>query len=293
MDVKDAIDLYNQHIIVEKGLSIQTSKAYLDDLRKFFETFPDKTKVDDIHSEDLEIFIRHEMEMGMSSSSTLRRLSSIQSFLVFLKREKYLKTELVEVVGPKKSTHLPICLDVGEIEKLLEIPNMEKMDGIRDRAMMEVMYASGLRVSELLLLRRNNVNLKNKVIKIMGKGAKERKVPIGDFASEYLIKYINIAREKNPGKDSPYLFLNRYGKPLSRQYFFNVIRKYASMAGIDKTISPHTLRHCFATHMIENGASLRAVQEMLGHTNISTTQIYTHLSAQRIIGAYDLYMGSK
>ena len=233
------------------------------------------------------------METGMSSASTLRRLSSIQSFLVFLKREKYLKTELVEVVGPKKSSHLPICLEVEEIERLLEMPNMEKMDGIRDRAMMEIMYASGLRVSELLLLRKNNVNLKNKVIKIMGKGAKERKVPIGDFASEYLVKYITIAREKNVGKDSPYLFLNRYGKPLSRQYFFNVIRKYAAMAGIDKTISPHTLRHCFATHMIENGASLRAVQEMLGHTNISTTQIYTHLSAQRIIGAYDLYMGKK
>lgn len=293
MEIKDAIDLYNQHIIVEKGLSIQTSKAYLDDLRKFFETFPDKQVVEDIHSEDLEIFIRHEMETGMSSASTLRRLSSIQSFLVFLKREKYLKTELVEVVGPKKSSHLPICLEVEEIERLLEMPNMEKMDGIRDRAMMEVMYASGLRVSELLLLRKNNVNLKNKVIKIMGKGAKERKVPIGDFASEYLVKYITIAREKNVGKDSPYLFLNRYGKPLSRQYFFNVIRKYAAMAGIDKTISPHTLRHCFATHMIENGASLRAVQEMLGHTNISTTQIYTHLSAQRIIGAYDLYMGKK
>lgn len=293
MEIKDAIDLYNQHIIVEKGLSIQTSKAYLDDLRKFFETFPDKQVVEDIHSEDLEIFIRHEMETGMSSASTLRRLSSIQSFLVFLKREKYLKTELVEVVGPKKSSHLPICLEVEEIERLLEMPSMEKMDGIRDRAMMEVMYASGLRVSELLLLRKNNVNLKNKVIKIMGKGAKERKVPIGDFASEYLVKYITIAREKNVGKDSPYLFLNRYGKPLSRQYFFNVIRKYAAMAGIDKTISPHTLRHCFATHMIENGASLRAVQEMLGHTNISTTQIYTHLSAQRIIGAYDLYMGKK
>ena len=293
MEIKDAIDLYNQHIIVEKGLSIQTSKAYLDYLRKFFETFPDKQVVEDIHSEDLEIFIRHEMETGMSSASTLRRLSSIQSFLVFLKREKYLKTELVEVVGPKKSSHLPICLEVEEIERLLEMPNMEKMDGIRDRAMMEIMYASGLRVSELLLLRKNNVNLKNKVIKIMGKGAKERKVPIGDFASEYLVKYITIAREKNVGKDSPYLFLNRYGKPLSRQYFFNVIRKYAAMAGIDKTISPHTLRHCFATHMIENGASLRAVQEMLGHTNISTTQIYTHLSAQRIIGAYDLYMGKK
>lgn len=293
MEIKDAIDLYNQYIIVEKGLSLETAKAYADDLKKFFLVFKDKQRVEEIEGEDLEIFIRHETNSGMSSSSTLRRLSAIHGFLVFLKKEKYLKTELVEVSGPKKSFHLPISLTLSEVEKLLEAPNIEKNDGIRDRAMLEVMYASGLRVGELLALKRSDINLKNKMIKVMGKGAKERKVPIGDFALQYLIDYLNHSREKNIGKDSAYLFLNKYGKPLSRQYFFKMIRKYALEAGIEKTISPHTLRHCFATHMIEGGAELRAVQEMLGHTNISTTQIYTHMSAQRIIGAYDLYMDDK
>lgn len=293
MEIKDAIELYNQYIIVEKGLSLDTAKAYLDDLKKFFFLFKDKKSVEQISGEDLEIFVRHEMNSGMSANSTLRRLSAIHGFLVFLKKEKYLMTELVEVSGPKKSFRFPISLSIEEVERLLESPNLKKPDGIRDKAMLEMMYASGLRVGELLALRRGDVNLKNKMIKVMGKGAKERKVPLGDFALQYLIDYLHKVREKSLGKDSPYLFLNKYGKPLSRQYFFKMIRKYALEAGLTKTISPHTLRHCFATHMIEGGAELRAVQEMLGHTNISTTQIYTHMSAQRIIGAYDLYMGDK
>jgi integrase/recombinase XerD len=293
MEIKDAIERFNQYIIVERGLSLETSKAYLDDLKKFFILFNDKKDVKDIDSEDLEIFIRHETELGMASSSTLRRLSSIHSFLVFLKKEKYITTELVDVIGPKKSKLLPVCLTIEEVENLLEVPNMKKIDGIRDKAMLEVMYATGLRVSELLSLERSNINFKNKMIKIMGKGAKERKVPLGDFALEYLSKYLEIIKEKNIYKSSKYLFLNKFGEPLSRQYFFKVIRKYALEAGISKTISPHTLRHSFATHLIENGAELRSVQEMLGHTNISTTQIYTHVSTRRIIGAYDLYMNKK
>ena len=127
----------------------------------------------------------------------------------------------------------------------------------------------------------------------MGKGAKERKVPLGDFAIEYIQKYIEEVRNKNPGKDSKYLFLNRYGQPISRQYFFKQVKKYAAEAGIMTPISPHTLRHCFATHLLENGAQLRAVQEMLGHANIATTQIYTHISTRRIRSAYDLYMKRK
>ena len=293
MEIKDAIDLFNQYIIAEKGLSIETSKAYLDDIKRFFEIFNDKKEVEELTGEDLEIFIRKEMEKGMSASTTLRRLSSIRSFLVFLKKEKYITTELVDVDGPKKPMHLPICLSVQEVEQLLDMPNMEKPDGIRDRAMLETMYASGLRVSELLGLKRSNVDLKKDIVKVMGKGSKERKVPLGDFAIEYLLKYIHEVRDKNKGKDTPYLFLNKYGKPLSRQYFFKKIRQYAVSAGIEKTISPHTIRHCFATHMIENGAELRAVQEMLGHANIATTQIYTHVSTQRILGAYDLYMKGK
>ena len=170
---------------------------------------------------------------------------------------------------------------------------METPSGIRDKAMLELMYACGLRVSELLSLQKKNINLNKHIVTIYGKGAKERKVPLGDFAEEYVVKYLNEARDKLHGKDSPYLFLNRSGEPISRVYFFKQIRKYAESVGIDKPISPHTLRHCFATHLLEGGAELRAVQEMLGHTNIATTQIYTHISTKRIISAYDLFMKEK
>jgi integrase/recombinase XerD len=159
--------------------------------------------------------------------------------------------------------------------------------------MLETMYASGLRVSELLALEKGRINFKKAIITVFGKGAKERKVPLGDFAIEYIQKYDKEVRKLNPGKDSKYLFLNRYGEPLSRQYFFKQIKKYALEAGIETPISPHTLRHCFATHLLENGAQLRAVQEMLGHANIATTQIYTHISTKRILSAYDLYMKGK
>ena len=180
-----------------------------------------------------------------------------------------------------------------EVEELFDVIDITKADGLRDRAMLETMYASGLRVSELLLLERKNINLKHGVVSVFGKGAKERKVPLGDFASDFIARYIDEVRCKNPGKNTKYLFLSKYGKPLSRQSFFKQIKKYAALAEIDANISPHTLRHCFATHLLEQGAELRMVQAMLGHSNIATTQIYTHVSTKRIISAYDLYMKRK
>jgi len=156
--------------------------------------------------------------------------------------------------------------------------------------MLELMYASGLRVSELLSLERKNLNISKGIVLIFGKGAKERKVPVGEFAMEYIVNYLNSVRKKYDKKSSKYLFLNRKGDPISRVFFFKQIRKYALEAGIDKVISPHTLRHCFATHMLEGGAQLKAVQEMLGHTNIATTQIYTHVSTKRILSVYDMHM---
>ena len=217
---------------------------------------------------------------------------SSTSFL-YLKREGYFTDEIPEIETPKKPEHLPNCLSEEEVELLLNAPDTTKPEGMRDKAMLETMYASGLRVSELLALERGKVDLKHGVITIFGKGAKERKVPIGDFAIDYLKQYIEGPRRKNPGSGTKYLFLNRYGQPLSRQYFFKQIKKYALESGIETNISPHTLRHCFATHLLENGAQLKAVQEMLGHTNIATTQIYTHISTKRIISAYDLYMKNK
>ncbi len=290
MEIIDAIDLFEQYLVAEKGLSIQTVISYKEDLKHFFNYFVDKNLTDDLCADDLLEFFRYEETLGLSISTALRRLSSTKNFYLFLKREKLFHEELPKFESVKRIERLPNCLTVEQVDDLLEAPDISKSDQLRDKAMLETMYASGLRVSELLMLELGRVNLKKGVITVFGKGAKERKVPLGEFACEYIAKYIKEVRKKNPGKDSKYLFLSKYGKPLSRQYFFMQIREYAAMAGILKTISPHTLRHCFATHLLENGAQLRAVQEMLGHTNIATTQIYTHASSKRVISAYDKIM---
>lgn len=293
MEISDSIELFQQFLLVEKGLSKTTVYSYLEDLKIFFSLFKDKKYVEDLHGEDLADFLKYQLSIGKTIATSLRRLSSTKQYFLFLKRDGYFKEEIPEIEPPKKPERLPNCLSEEEVELLLDAPDIKKPDGLRDKAMLETMYACGLRVSELLALERGKVDLRHGVITIFGKGAKERKVPIGDFAIEYIKEYVDGPRRRNPGSGTKYLFLNRYGKPLSRQYFFKQIKKYAMISGIETSISPHTLRHCFATHLLENGAQLRAVQEMLGHTNIATTQIYTHISTKRIISAYDLYMKNK
>lgn len=293
MEISDAIESFQQFLLVEKGLSRQTIISYSEDLKQFFLFLSDRKYVEDLQGEDLYEFVKQQLAIGRTASTVMRRLSSVRNFYLFLKREGWYDGEIPDVAAPKKAEHLPNCLSIEEVEDLLNAPDIEKPEGLRDRAMLETMYASGLRVSELLMLERSRVNLKKAIITVYGKGSKERKVPLGDFAIEYIQKYIEEVRCKNPGKDTKYLFLNRYGKPISRQFFFKQIKKYALEAGIETPISPHTLRHCFATHLLENGAQLRAVQEMLGHANIATTQIYTHISTKRILSAYDLYMKRK
>ena len=293
MLISDAIELFKQYLLVEKGLSKQTVTNYSEDLKQFFLFFNDRKYVEDLMGEDLMDFLRYELSRGNSVSTALRRLSSTKQFYLFLKKDGYFKEEIPDIETPKKPEHLPACLSEEEVSDLLEMPDINKPEGLRDKAMLETMYASGLRVSELLMLERGKVDLKHGIITVFGKGAKERKVPVGDFAIEYIKKYIEEARCKNPGSGTKYLFLNRYGKPLSRVYFLKQVKKYALLAGIETNISPHTLRHCFATHLLENGANLITVQKILGHTNIATTQIYTHISTKRIISAYDLYMKKK
>ena len=293
MQIIDAIDNYSQFLKVERGLSPQTITSYLEDIKCFFSYFPDVDDTSELMGEQLLDFRVLELSNGRSVATVLRRLSCLKGFYYFLKKEGIISIEIPEIEKIKKEERLPNCISIEEVEALLNIPDMTKDDGIRDRAMLETMYASGLRVSELLLLEKNKINFENGIISLEGKGAKERKVPLGDFAKEYVEKYINEVRIKNPGRRSKYLFLSKYGEPLSRVYFFKQIKKYAALAGIETPISPHTLRHCFATHLLENGATLKAVQEMLGHTNIATTQIYTHISTKRIISAYDLFMGNK
>lgn len=293
MNIIDAQENFVQYLYAEKGLTAQTVKSYLEDLKQFFIFLKDKKDTCELKGVDLINFLEFEMENDMSVSTSLRRLSSTKSFYLFLKRENLLNDEIPEIITPKKPEHLPTCLTLEEVEDLLNAPDLKKKDGIRDKAMLELMYSSGLRVSELLQLEKSKIDLKHNIVSIVGKGEKQRKIPVGEYAASFIFDYIEKVRNLNPGKENKYLFLSKYGKPLSRQYFFKIIKKYALEVGITKNISPHTLRHCFATHMLENGAQLRAVQEMLGHSNIATTQIYTHVSSKRILSAYDLYMNKK
>lgn len=290
MEIKDAVDLFQQYVLVERGLSPQTWVSYLEDLQAFFNYFSDKKDTSDLLETDLYEFLKFELSLGKSVSTALRRLSSTRSFYLFLKKEGYFIGNIPDIETPKKPKHLPNCLSEEEIDKLLEVPDLTSPSGIRDRAMLETMYSSGLRVSELLNLKRGQVNLNKCIITVFGKGAKERKVPIAEYAVEYIKKYINEVRNKSEFKKSDYLFLNKSGNPLSRVYFFKKVREYAELAGIEMTISPHTLRHSFATHLLNHGAQLRMVQGMLGHTNIATTQIYTHVSSEKLKSDYDKIM---
>lgn len=295
MDIIDAIDNYYQYIVAEKGLSLLSAKAYLEDINHFIKDYRlnNIKDTDQLKSDDLSNFLQYEIKNGKSITTSLRRLSSLKGFFMFLIKEGIIDIPLEEVEAPKKPFHLPTLISLEEVEALLDAPNIEKDDELRDRAMLELMYASGLRVSELLNVKRGDVDLKLNIVTVMGKGGKQRKIPFGEYASDYIAKYINDVRSKNINSKSSYLFLSKYGEPLSRQYFFKQIKKYAMIAGIKENISPHTLRHCFATHLLNNGADLRVVQEMLGHSNIATTQIYTHVTSKRIVEAYNALMQSK
>ena len=293
MKIDDAIDLFFQYLTVEKGVQKQTIQAYADDLKQFFTVFKDKNTTNDLLPSDLTDFIKIQSKLNRSNATILRRLSSTKHFYRFLEKEKILNESVPKIDSPRAIKKLPVTLSVEEVESLLEAPDLNKPEGLRDKAMLELMYSSGLRVSELIDLERAHLNFTHGIITIYGKGNKERRIPIGEFAQEFLVKYIEEARIKNPGKNTKFVFLNRYGQPLSRQYFFKQVKKYASYVGVKENISPHTLRHSFATHMLDNGAELRAVQEMLGHQNIATTQIYTHVSSKRILSAYDLYAKRK
>ena len=292
MKLDDACDLYFQYLRVEKGVSNETIRNYAYDLKHFFIALP-KQSTDDMLSTDITDFVTIQMKNQLSVPTILRRISSTMNFYLFLEREHIIDFVVKDFDRPRKMKNLPKIISVEQVEDLLNAPDLSKDEGFRDRTMLELMYCSGLRVSELLSLKVKQVNLEKQIIDVIGKGNKQRKVPVGEYALDFVKQYIEEHRIHNPGKKSNYLFLNRYGEPLSRQYFFLQIKKYAKEAGIEEDISPHTLRHCFATHMLENGAELRALQEMLGHTNLSTTQIYTNISTKRILDAYDLFTKRK
>lgn len=289
MDFDIIFRKYETFLNIEKGLSPLTIKAYFEDLILFKDTFSftDTVEITPYHLKD---FINIESQKGLTTATIVRRMSSIYNFLMFLKEEGHYAHTLLKIPRPKVSKRLPTYLTNEEVDTLLSMPEEKSHRGLRDKAMLEVMYASGLRVSELLTLKRENINFQQGLVRVLGKGAKERIIPLGDYALSVVALYINNVRYYYEKDDKKTIFLNTNGKPLSRQYFFKMIKAYAAEAGISKNISPHSLRHAFATHLLENGAELIAVQAMLGHSNIATTQIYTYVSTKRIISAYDKIM---
>lgn len=294
MEIKRAIEEFLQYSLIEKGLSKTTIENYKEDFNIFLKYFDYIKTTDDLTKDDIDNFAYKQGLDEFKASSIARRLSTIKNFYVFLERENIADSLMNDVIMPKKEHHIPIYLTSDEVEALLKAPDLGEDNGIRDKAMLEMMYGCGLRVSELVNLELKNVNFQEKIVRIFGKGAKERIVPINDLALESLNIYLSRVRPKYlSNKSNSYIFINSKGENVTRQYFFMKIREYAKKSGIEKEISPHSLRHSFATHMLENGANIRTVQRMLGHTNAETTQIYTHLSNKTIKKTYDAYWKRK
>ena len=279
------LEAFLDYLKVEKGLSSNSIYAYNEDLRKYIDYLND-FKISDpkkITRKDITDFL-FILRKNISPRSIARILSTIKNFHRFLLREKITSTDPSDLIDtPKVDKKIPNFLTFDEVSKILKAPNLKNTQGIRDRAILELMYATGLRVSELVGLKLSDVNLDVGFMKCKGKGSKERIVPLGKVAAQFLEKYLQTARLKLLGKKvCIYLFLAQGGKGISRQSVWKMIKKQVRKVGIKKKVSPHTLRHSFATHLLEGGADLRSVQEMLGHASITTTQIYTHINQTRL-----------
>ncbi len=280
------VDGYLNHLLIEKGLSDTTLESYSLDLARYTQ-FLKENGIESISETDTYAILKHLMGLeaaGLGPRSRARHLVTIRGFYMFLFTEGIIGKDPASLVDlPKTGLKLPDVLSVDEIKTLLETPPMDKPRGLRDAAMLELLYAAGLRVSELVNLRLLDMNTEACFVRVFGKGSKERIVPFGSYAMDKINRYLNKARETLLKKDtSDFLFVARAGKPMTRQGFWKLLNKYVDKSGIPKKITPHTLRHSFATHLLEGGADLRTVQVMLGHVDISTTQIYTHVSREHI-----------
>lgn len=288
MSMTDVLtDQYLNYLLVEKGLSKNTLAAYSRDLNVFVNFLADN-HVMDIRDTDTPIIFKHLVQLrasGLLAKSRARHLVSIRGFFTFLEQEKIIKNNPAELVDlPKPGLSLPDIISIHEMEILLKTPDEKTHLGARDRAMLELAYAAGLRVSELIKVKVGDIRLDAGFVRVMGKGQRERIVPMGRQSREKITTYLEDDRPVlSKGKPCEYLFVVRGGRPMTRQGFWKLLKKHALKAGITKNITPHTLRHSFATHLLEGGADLRVVQEMLGHVDISTTQIYTHVAREKLI----------
>ena len=268
-------------LYVEKGLSKNTVDAYQNDLNDFL-SWLNKINIQDykkVTETEINEYVAHLFKNGLKSSSVNRKISTLKSFYLFLIKKKLISlSPLSEVITPKKEQYLPSSMSEDEVEQLLQSPNIELDIEIRDKAMIEMLYATGMRISELINLKMIDIDIERSVLKVLGKGSKERLVPFGEKASDSLSYYLK-KRKKSSVKE---VFLSNRGKKMTRTGFWQRIKIYLSREGLKDTISPHTLRHAFATHLLNRGADLRSVQLLLGHSDLSTTQIYTHIAKQRL-----------
>lgn len=286
-------DQFINYLVVEKGLSSNTVAAYSKDIILYLESLT-ANGISDIADADMALVIKHLIDLrdaGLGPRSRARHLVTIRGFYRFLVREKILETNPAQMVDlPKMGRKLPNVLEVDEVVRLLEAPDASKPLGVRDTAMLELLYAAGLRVSELIKVGIANINLEACFVRVLGKGSKERVVPIGQVAMKKIDAYLASGRPVLlKGRPSPYLFVTRSATPMTRQGFWKLLKQYAQKAGLSHKITPHALRHSFATHLLKRGADLRSVQVMLGHVDISTTQIYTHVAQERLKAVHTQY----
>lgn len=290
MTFQEGVVEFLDFLIIEKGLTLSSIESYKYDLTIFYNDIKDKLENNNLHRLKIEFiydFIKNQSINRISSATIKRRVSTIRNFYLFLQKREVISFTVPEIKTPKMGIKLPNYLSIEEVDKLLSVPDINTFKGLRDKTMLEIMYSCGLRVSELISLKKKDINIKNCFIRIIGKGNKERIVPIGEIALEYLNKYFELLSYNSKINNSKYVFINKNGLPLTRQYFFKIIKYYSIKANINKNISPHTLRHSFATHLLENGAPLIAVKNLLGHESINTTQIYTHVNERKLVSVID------
>jgi integrase/recombinase XerD len=284
--MRKLLEEFLNYLSVERGLSKNTIVSYKADLVSFITYLESKgpDKIEAVKRDDITKYLLHLKDKGLSSNSISRALVSIKMFYKFLAQERFIKDNVAGILeSPKLIRPLPNVMNMPEVEKLLQAPDIRNWMGIRDKAILELMYATGMRVSEIVDLPTSTLNLDVGFLKCKGKGDKERIVPIGSQAKNAINKYMQKVRPTLlKSRTDNHLFLSRLGKRVSRQSFWKMIKKYAKQARIKKDITPHTLRHSFATHLLERGADLRVVQEMLGHADIATTQFYTHINKERL-----------
>ncbi|MGB9500273.1 MAG: site-specific tyrosine recombinase XerD [Dissulfuribacterales bacterium] len=287
------VDQYLNYLMIEKGLSDRTIESYGSDLARY-SIFLQNNLIENIAEADTIVILKYLIDLRkekLGARSRARHLVTLRGFYRFLSQEKLIGANPTKIIDlPKTGLKLPDVLSVEDIQRILEMPDTSRATGARNAAMLELLYAAGLRVSELVNIRSVDINTEACFVRVLGKGSKERVVPIGQYARDKIEFYIKTARTKLLKTNlSRYLFVARAGNPMTRQGFWKLLRKYALEAGIVKKVTPHSVRHSFASHLLEGGADLRTVQVMLGHVDISTTQIYTHVAREHLVKMHKKY----